>query len=365
MRTMDSIKRATTEQSLLRKLEFNLGILTFLYFLTSLNHNILFSSQYTGLQDELGLGRGQWMTCVLAPFAASVFPGPFFMVAINDSENIHSAFWLAISVALSGFASILTGCVTGYRGLQITRLLLGFFNSAFLPGALLLLSKWYTRRELTFRIAVFSCGHLLSNALTYPITHWVLLAMQRISGHFWWGYLFWIVGAVTAVVATLAAFVLLDLSSGTQDFSDEELKVAQWRMMEDVGEPDVDPATDGTNDINWAIDRPRVAVLIFTAWAYGVALTFPSHSVVSDHHTGSVERTLTHSIGRHRSNIWWQRHDHIADVLCALDLLLLCFNYLHLDFGAQYAKGALSLHSGPLVNQCLTRDHSTSLFPKP
>lgn len=82
---------------------------------------------------------------------------------------------------LWGLISTLSGAVTSFGGMVATRFFLGFVEAAFLPGALLLLSKvssdpspclvssvdqdqWYTRRELTLRNAILFGGE-------YSTTH--------------------------------------------------------------------------------------------------------------------------------------------------------------------------------------------------
>lgn len=72
-----------------------------------------------------------------------------------------------------------------------TRFFLGFVEAAFLPGALLILSKWYTRRELTTRNAILFCGNLISNAFSALIAAGVLSNMQGVLGHAAWRWLFW------------------------------------------------------------------------------------------------------------------------------------------------------------------------------
>ena len=72
-----------------------------------------------------------------------------------------------------------------------TRFFLGFVEAAFLPGALLILSKWYTRRELTKRNAILFCGNLISNAFSALVGAGVLSNMQGTLGHSAWRWLFW------------------------------------------------------------------------------------------------------------------------------------------------------------------------------
>jgi MFS family permease len=86
---------------------------------------------------------------------------------------------------LWGLISTLSGVVDNFGGMVATRVgrffpsplglfgmkltksfCLGFVEAAFLPGALLILSKWYTRRELTLRNAILFAGNLISNAFS-------------------------------------------------------------------------------------------------------------------------------------------------------------------------------------------------------
>lgn len=91
---------------------------------------------------------------------------------------------------LWGMISTLSGIVTGFSGMVATRFFLGFVEAAFLPGALLILSKWYTRRELTTRNAILFCGNLISNAFSALVAAGVLSNMQGILGHAAWRWLF-------------------------------------------------------------------------------------------------------------------------------------------------------------------------------
>lgn len=51
------------------------------------------------------------------------------------------------------------------------------------PGALLILSKWYTRRELALRNAILFCGNLISNAFSSLVGAAVLGNMEGTLGH--------------------------------------------------------------------------------------------------------------------------------------------------------------------------------------
>lgn len=176
---------------------------------------------------------------------------------------------------LWGLISTLSGVAQGFGGMVAIRFCLGFVEAAFLPGALLILSKWYTRSELTKRNALLFCGNLISNAFSALVGAGVLSNMQGTLGHAAWRWLFWIEGGVTMAVAITAALVLPDLPHNSRGFTEEELQVAQLRMIEDVGEADEDSSEDGVFDgLFMALKDPKIYVLMFTLTAYVVGLSF-------------------------------------------------------------------------------------------
>ena len=53
-------------------------------------------------------------------------------------------------------------------------------------GAVFLLSKWYKRSELGLRIAILSCGSMLSNAFGSLIASGILDRMEGVLGRAAW-----------------------------------------------------------------------------------------------------------------------------------------------------------------------------------
>lgn len=145
----------------------------------------------------------------------------------------------------------------------------------------MILSKWYTRRELTTRNAILFCGNLISNAFSALIGAGVLSNMQGVLGHSAWRWLFWIEGGATMFIAITAAFILPDLPHNSRGFSAEELEVAQLRMTEDVGEADEDIEGQGVFDgLFMAVRDIKIwlMALIFTAYVVGLSFNafFPT-----------------------------------------------------------------------------------------
>ena len=84
--------------------------------------------------------------------------------------------------------TVLIGATHDFVGALMTRFFLGFVEAAFFPGALFLLSKWYTRSELGVRTALLSCGNLFSNAFGSLIASGILNGMDGKLGHAAWRF---------------------------------------------------------------------------------------------------------------------------------------------------------------------------------
>lgn len=177
-----------------------------------------------------------------------------------------------------GMISTLSGNVKSFGGMVAIRFCIGFVEAAFLPGALLILSKWYTRRELTLRNAILFCGNLISNAFSSLVGAAVLSNMEGVLGHRAWRWLYWIEGAATMAIAIAAIFILPDLPHNTRGFTEEERAVAVLRMTEDVGEVDEDSAEESVfGGLIMAVKDTKIYVLMLTFTAYVVGLSFNAY----------------------------------------------------------------------------------------
>lgn len=125
------------------------------------------------------------------------------------------------------------------------------------------------------RNAILFSGNLISNAFSALVAAGVLSNMQGVLGHAAWRWLFWIEGGFTIFLGLVAIFILPDLPTNSRGFTEEELLVAQLRMMEDVGEADKDSEDQGPFDgLIMCLKDPKVYIMMFTFTAYVVGLSF-------------------------------------------------------------------------------------------
>ncbi|KAL4886745.1 major facilitator superfamily domain-containing protein [Aspergillus karnatakaensis] len=270
---MDPARRAQVEKSMKRKLDARCSLFVLIYIMNYLDRNNIAAARLKGLQDDLNMDYNQYATCLSILYVGYILmqvPSNIFINRIS-----RPSLYIAAVMLLWGLVSTLSGVVTNFSGMVAIRFFLGFVEAAFLPGALMILSKWYTRRELTKRNAILFCGNLISNAFSALVAAGVLSNMQGVLGHAAWRWLFWIEGAITMAIAISAAFILPDLPTNTRGFTQEELEVAQLRMYEDVGEADVDSEDQGPWDgLFMAVKDVKIYIMMFTFTAYVVGLSF-------------------------------------------------------------------------------------------
>lgn len=102
--------------------------------------------------------------------------------------------YLGFFVCAWGMVSALTSQVTGYGGIVACRFILGLVEAPFFSGVLFYLSKWYTRKELAFRMSIFYSGSLLSGAFGNLIAAGILSGLAGKRGMSAWQWLYVIEG---------------------------------------------------------------------------------------------------------------------------------------------------------------------------
>lgn len=229
--------RLTLERTLLRKLDMRMSILVLIYILNYVDRNNAAAARLNGFEADLHLKGQQFNTLLSILYVGYILmqiPSNMFLNHIG-----RPSIYLPVCMMLWGAISCVTGATHNYTGALLTRFFLGFVEAAFFPGALFLLSKWYKRSELGLRTALLACGNLISNAFGSLMASSILSGMQGKLGHAAWRWLFYIEGTLTILVALLAIFVLPDFPHNSHRFlSPEEVRLAQLRMLEDVGVSD-------------------------------------------------------------------------------------------------------------------------------
>jgi MFS family permease len=130
--------------------------------------------------------------------------------------------------------SALTAVSTNFTGLLLTRFFLGVTEAPYYPGAVYLLSIFYTRKEIATRIAILYTGNVLATAFAGLIAAGIFHGLDGAMGLAGWRWLFILQGVATFLVAIVGYFCLPDFPLTTKWLTPEERQLAHARMEEDT-----------------------------------------------------------------------------------------------------------------------------------
>ncbi|KIV99835.1 uncharacterized protein PV09_08504 [Verruconis gallopava] len=158
-----------------------------------------------------------------------------------------------------GIILIGTGFANNFATLIALRVLLGALEAPIVPGNLLIMSMWYTRKEQPLRTGLMYTG--LSVCFTGPIG-WGIGFM---SGDHQWRSMFWITGAMTIVWACVIGIFLPDNPVKAKFISEREKAIAIDRVRAD--QTGVENKTFKKEQMIEAFTDPKTWLMIlFNLW---------------------------------------------------------------------------------------------------
>ncbi|KAF8141262.1 major facilitator superfamily domain-containing protein [Boletus edulis] len=266
--------RQAAERRLLRKLDFRLlPTVVVIYLMNYIDRIAITAARLKGLQTDLGLSDVQYDT-VVAILYVSYAPA---QIPSNMALNYISrpTLYIGTCVVLWGLTSALTGATHNFAGITACRVFIGLPEAAFYPGAIYLLSRWYTRKELAFRSAILYAGLLMSNAFGSFWAAGILGNMNGVLGIAAWRWLFYIEGAITVFIGFQAMWLLPDYPHNTRWLSPAERHLAQVRLAEDAGEADKDSEQESVFEgLKLAIKDPKVLTFMLMCASQLLGLSF-------------------------------------------------------------------------------------------
>ncbi|PPR01382.1 hypothetical protein CVT24_006220 [Panaeolus cyanescens] len=269
-----SPERLLAEKKLVRKLDSRLLPTIFIIFIMNyIDRNGVTTARLKGMQQDLHINDLQYAT-VIAILFVSYCPAQIPSNMILNKVSRPSLYIGACTVAW-GLTSALTGITRNFAGIIACRVFIGLPEAAFYPGAIFLLSRWYTKKELAFRSAFLYAGLLISNAFGTLMAAGILANMEDKRGIRAWRWLFFIEGALTIFIGLNAMWLLPDYPHNTRWLSPAELHLAQVRLSEDAGEADKDNAEDSQlQGLIMAIKDPKVGIFALMTISQLLGLSF-------------------------------------------------------------------------------------------
>ncbi|EAW07665.1 allantoate permease family MFS transporter [Aspergillus clavatus NRRL 1] len=221
------------EKRLLWKCDLHVvPILTLLFMFAFLDRINIGNARLMGLEKDLGMTGHEYNVALFVFFIPYIlFEVPSNMVL----KKVKPSWWLSGIMFAWGILTVCQGVTKSYQGLVACRVLIGLFESGFMPGSVYLINMYYRRHELQWRLNVFFsasiCAGAISGLLAYAINN-----MDGVAGYSGWRWIFIIEGLATIVVAVIAKFIVVDWPEASTFLTGEERALLLRRLAEDQGE---------------------------------------------------------------------------------------------------------------------------------
>ncbi|KAJ2980790.1 hypothetical protein NUW58_g6853 [Xylaria curta] len=270
------------QKRLMRKVDIHLlPLLVLMYLLNFLDRNNLSQARLGTLEEDLGMSGTDFNLATSILFVGYILmqlPSNLLLTRVKPS------LYLGIAMIIWGIISTAQAAAQSFGGLVAARFFLGFAEAPFFPGAvsnfpanstatsesyqvsqltsfllqIFLMSSWYTRGEMAYRIAWFYAGSSLANAFGGLIGAGVLSNLSGAHGISGWRWLFIIEGTITIGVAFVAMLVLPNYPANTKWLTPEEQAYAQWRLVDDTGEADLADSISVKEGVKMAFKDPKL-----------------------------------------------------------------------------------------------------------
>lgn len=151
-----------------------------------------------------------------------------------SNKKMRPSLYMSVCMMLWAVVSACTALVDNYAHLVVVRFFLGVAEAPFYPGALYMLSLFYTRKEIATRISILYSGNIIATAFSGLIAAATFNTLDGAHGLSGWRWLFIIEGVVTFGVACFAILVLPDHPSTTRWLTPEQRELAHQRILRDT-----------------------------------------------------------------------------------------------------------------------------------
>ncbi|KAI0110418.1 MFS general substrate transporter [Nemania sp. FL0031] len=214
------------------------------------------NARIQGLTEELELYGNRYNIALFVCFI------PYILLEVPSNMIIRRTrpSWYLSSLMFGwGIVSMSMGFAKTYPQLVALRFLLGVFEAGVMPGIIYLTSMYYKRHELQIRMSLFLCSVVVAGAVGGLLAY----AISDLDGHYnlrAWRWIFIIEGSVTAFIAIIAAFLIVDWPSQCRFLNIEE-KALLSRIL----------AKDGADEARMDTLNKQACKLIFGDWKIWLA----------------------------------------------------------------------------------------------
>lgn len=190
------------------------------------------NARIQGLEDDLNMSGSDYNIALFTFFILYILlEVPCNMIL----KKMRPSRFLPTIILLWGVVTICQGLTQSFGGLVATRFIIGGLEAGFFPGSVYLISMFYKRGELQWRMNLFFSASIVAGAfsglLAYAIAH-----MDGISGYSGWRWIFIIEGLATILVAFASYWLVPDWPETAKFYTDEERAFWIRRLALDSGD---------------------------------------------------------------------------------------------------------------------------------
>ncbi|ODN76060.1 hypothetical protein L202_06004 [Cryptococcus amylolentus CBS 6039] len=257
--TADELK--AIEKRIIRKADLIImPVMGLLYILNYVDRQNLSAAKLQGIMTDLNMDTQQFATAVSILFVGYL---PFQIPSnLLISRLSRPGMYICCACAIWGVLSACTAAVQTYGQLLAVRAILGVVEAVFFPGAIYLMSAWYTKNELGKRIGGLYIGQQIGNAFGGLIAAGCLKldGTRNIAG---WRWLFIVEGAATVGIALISALILPEYPYNARILKPLEREVAVWRLEKEAGAAEGNETTGTWAGFLRSFEDPKLYMLIF------------------------------------------------------------------------------------------------------
>ncbi|KAK8845617.1 hypothetical protein IAR55_006333 [Kwoniella newhampshirensis] len=257
---------------IIRKIDLRmLGILV-MYIMNQLDRSNMPAARLKGFQRDLKMTDSEYSAVISILYVGYIFAQIPSNLLLNwcGRPSLYLPFWMAAWGAISA----LTGITHNFVGAFLCRMFLGFVESPLFPGALFVLSKWYTREEMAKRVTMLWMANFISNSLNGLISAGIMAGTQGLRGHPGWRWLFWIDGAMTVFLAICMAFIIPDFPHNDKWLKASDRALAQKRLALETGEVDEDANMPLLTTLRLVVTDVKIWLFVLSVFGQLVAQSF-------------------------------------------------------------------------------------------
>ncbi|KAJ6100450.1 hypothetical protein N7499_000080 [Penicillium canescens] len=188
------------ESAVTRKVDFILiPILALAFFALQMDRGNISAVLTSSITEDLNITTNQiniGTQLLSAGIVLSEIPSNIIL------QRIGPRVWLSGQLFAWGLVATFQAFIQSYPAYLVTRILLGFCEGGFIPGALYYLSTWYKKDETSLRTSLFFYGQMFASATSSLISAG-LLKLNGNHGMEGWRWIFLVEGLITLFIGII------------------------------------------------------------------------------------------------------------------------------------------------------------------